>query len=157
MQKDKYNTRTKKSCNFEYYEPSFLFPENKVTSVWIFVFQENWKIICIELYRWIDIPGGHLHVNETPIEALKRECFEEAFIEIKDIELVKVVESDYFWNSKEDLTYMLFYIWKVDKKYDFIKNEESFTRYELSPIEFFEKYKWNKDLIKNSYWKYLKK
>jgi ADP-ribose pyrophosphatase YjhB (NUDIX family) len=37
-----------------------------------------------------------LHVNETPIEALKRECFEEAFVLVKDIELVKVVESDYF-------------------------------------------------------------
>jgi 8-oxo-dGTP pyrophosphatase MutT (NUDIX family) len=49
-----------------------------------------------------------LHVNETPIEALKRECLEEAFVLIKDIELVKVVESDYF--LIDNPTYMLFYI-----------------------------------------------
>jgi ADP-ribose pyrophosphatase YjhB (NUDIX family) len=37
-----------------------------------------------------------LLVNETPIEALKRESLEEAYVDIKDVELLKVVESDYF-------------------------------------------------------------
>lgn len=155
MQKDKYSVRDTKKCNFKYYSPDFEFSENKVTSVWILVFQEDWKLICIELDRWIDIPGWHLKENEIPIKALKRECFEEAFIEIKNEKLVKVVESDYFWTEKEDLTYMLFYVWELDKKHDFIKNEESFARYELTWKEFLNLYKWDKEFLKNIYWNYL--
>lgn len=155
MQKDKFSARIKKSCNFKYYSPDFEFPFKKVTSVWILVFQEDWKLICVEIDRWIDIPGGHLHIDETPIEALKRECFEEAFIEIKNEKLVKVIESDYFWTEKDDLTYMLFYIWELDKKHDFIKNEESFSRYELTWKEFLNIYKWDKEFLKNIYWDYL--
>lgn len=155
MQKDKYSARIKKTCNFKYLDPNFDFPKNKVTSVWILVFQDDWKIICVELDRWIDIPWGHLHVDETPIEALKRECFEEAFIEIKNEKLVKVVESDYFWTEKDDLTYMLFYVWELDKKYEFIKNEESFARYEIFPKEFLNVYKWDKEFLENIYLNYL--
>lgn len=155
MHKDKYSVRTKKTCNFKYLYPDFDFPENKVTSVWTLVFQDDWKIICVELDRWIDIPGWHLHVDESPIQALKRECFEEAFIEIKDEKLVKIVESDYFWTEKDDLTYMLFYTWKVVKIYDFVKNKETFARYELTWKELLEKYGWDKEFFKNIYLDYL--
>ena len=156
MQKDKFSTKLKKSCNFKYFPPDFNFPENKVTSVWILVFNENKEIICVEIDRWIDIPWWHLHVNETPVEALKRECFEEAFIEIKNEKLVKIVESDYFWTEKEDLTYMLFCVWGLSKKYDFVKNEESFARFEIFPKDFLEKYCWDKEFFKNIYLNYLK-
>jgi len=155
MTKDKYSARENKTCNFKYLDPDFDFPENKVTSVWILVFNESWKIICIELDRWIDIPGWHLKENETPTEALKRECFEEAFIEIKNEKLVKIVESDYFWTAKADLTYMLFYVWELDKIYDFVKNEESFARYEILSKDFLKKYCWDKEFLKNIYWSYL--
>jgi 8-oxo-dGTP pyrophosphatase MutT (NUDIX family) len=150
---DKFNTRIKKICSFKFYDSNFNFDIEKVTSVWIFAFNENNEIVCIELDRWIDIPGWHLKNWETPIEALKRECLEEAYVEIKDIEIIKVVHSDYFW--EDNPTYMLFYIWKIDKVFDFQKNEESSERYFLKPNDFLEKYSWDKEFIKNIYDKIL--
>ena len=151
MQKDKFSARENKKCNFKFFPWDYSYNSEKVTSVWIIVLNEKKEIVCVELDRWIDMPWWHLLEWEKPVDAVHRECLEEAFIKVKNCSLVWVVESDYFWNNIEDLTYMLFYIWELDEKLEFIKNQESFARYELPPKEFLKLYKWNTDFLTKIY------
>lgn len=147
MTQDKFSMRNKnKSCNFTYYNPDYIFPHDKVTSTWVVVFDNNKNILVVELDRWFDIPWWHVkHGDKTFEESVKREVLEEAFVSIKNIELCLVVESDYF--GKENITYMLFYVAYVDEIYDFVKNEESFSRKFMNIDDFLNVYKWYSELI----------
>lgn len=41
-----------------------------------------------------DIPGGHIEPGETAIDTVKREMFEEMFLELGQINLFKIYESE---------------------------------------------------------------
>lgn len=145
---DKFTTDKWKSFNFTFKENDFNFPKDRVTSIAWVIFDENWDIVTIELDRWIDIPWGHIKRWETIKEALIRECMEEAFIEIDDLKISSIIESDYFWTKKEDLTYMLIFSWKLKKELLFQENKESKKRIHISPKDFILNYTWNKEFMK---------
>ncbi|MFC1645132.1 NUDIX hydrolase [Patescibacteria group bacterium] len=122
-------------------------PESeKITSVsGIIVDSEN-NILTIELIRrgW-DIPGGHVEVEDETIEhTLKREVFEEAFIEIKDLKISSVIESYHY----TEVTYMIIMTGVVDKVHSFQVNNESLQRKFITPSELLEKFQGDKEILK---------
>ncbi|RAL57602.1 hypothetical protein BLD25_01570 [Candidatus Gracilibacteria bacterium GN02-872] len=144
---DKFITDKGKSFNFTFKENDFNFPKDRVTSIAGVIFDENGDIVTIELDRGIDIPGGHIKIGETIKEALIRECMEEAFIEIDDLKISSIIESDYFGTKKEDLTYMLIFSGKLKKELLFQENKESKKRIYISPKDFLLNYTGNKEFM----------
>lgn len=144
---DKFKTNRNKNFNFTFKKLNFDFPENKVTSVAWIVFDDNWKILVVKLDRWFDLPWWHIKNWETVFEAIKREFLEEAFVEITDLKLSSIIESDYFWAEKENLTYMLIFNWKLKTILDFKKNIESKKRIFIYPNDFLKLYSWEKILM----------
>lgn len=144
---DKFKTDRNKNFNFTFKKLNFDFPENKVTSVAWVVFDDNWKILVVKLDRWFDLPWWHIKNWETVFEAIKREFLEEAFVEITDLKLSSIIESDYFWAEKENLTYMLIFNWKLKTILDFKKNIESKERIFVYPNDFLKLYSWEKILM----------
>lgn len=57
--------------------------KHTVSSVFVFNYIDGkWKVLLVEhknLNKWV-IPGGHIEHNESPLEAAKREVFEETSI-----------------------------------------------------------------------------
>ena len=76
------------------------------------IFEKKWN--C-----WV-FPGGKLKVNETPLEAAKREVFEETNLVIEDLEIV--AEKEFF--SDELQKNKMGYLVKVNKYSGEIKNKE---------------------------------
>jgi 8-oxo-dGTP diphosphatase len=61
----------------EFYEPEYM-PEGKLTySVISARFNGNWVFVRHRERQTIEIPGGHIEANETPLEAAIRELKEE--------------------------------------------------------------------------------
>lgn len=151
MSKDKFEARNlKKRCNFTYHSSDFNFPKHNVTSTWVVIFDDYWDLLTVELKRWFDIPWWHVQEWDKSFEdAVSREALEEACVYIKDLKLSLVVESDYFGDAPDKLTYMLFYTAKVNKLEDFVANSESTSRKFMSPEKFIEDFKWDKELISN--------
>lgn len=149
MTQDKKPVRNlKKVCNFRYLPPDTTFPPEKVTSVCAVPFMEDGQIVVVKLDRWWDIAGGHVQEWEVDfIETAKREAIEEGYMTIKDVSLALVIESDYFWSSPEELTYMLCYSAGVDRLLPFEVNNESFGRKITSIDEFIRDYEGNRELI----------
>jgi ADP-ribose pyrophosphatase YjhB (NUDIX family) len=63
-------------------------------SVAAIVFNENGEVLLLDhIFRissnW-EIPGGFLERYEQPVDAVKRELFEETGIELYDVELIRV-------------------------------------------------------------------
>ncbi|PZM82184.1 NUDIX hydrolase [Candidatus Gracilibacteria bacterium] len=144
---DKFKTNRNKNFNFTFKKLNFDFPENKVTSVAGVVFDDNGKILVVKLDRGFDLPGGHIKNGETVFEAIKREFLEEAFVEITDLKLSSIIESDYFGAEKENLTYMLIFNGKLKTILDFKKNIESKKRVFIYPDDFLKLYSGEKTLM----------
>lgn len=56
---------------------------------------EEGKILLLKSHKWLDrltIPAGHIEFGETIINAVKREVKEETGLDIKDAELLCVLE-----------------------------------------------------------------
>lgn len=64
-----------------------------ITSVMCAVFRDH-EILLVKPKRGWCLPGGHVEENESPIEAIKRECSEEAAVEIKNIKLIGYWETE---------------------------------------------------------------
>lgn len=140
----------KKICHFRYLPPDTIFSPDKVTSVWVVPFTEDGEIVVAHLDRWWDIMGGHVQEWEMDfIETAKREAMEEGCVTIKEISLALVIESDYFWSSPHELTYMLCYHAMVDELLPFESSHESFARKVVGIEEFLKGYRGNKELVEN--------
>ncbi|MEH1962959.1 MAG: NUDIX domain-containing protein [Nostoc sp.] len=90
--------QTGQKVNFVDIGSSFLPAFEKITSVLVVPFTKDGLIVCALLDRGIDridLPGGHVEVNEfTCEETAKREVMEEVGVTLEELKLVKVIQSD---------------------------------------------------------------
>ena len=92
---------------------------------------QNDKIALIKKARGgykglLDIPGGGIEHNETPVEALKRELMEEAGVTVKSYELLTATSRTFQWIMEKDVMEDLHHIgilYKVEVEEDTVKSE----------------------------------
>ncbi|VDG98588.1 nucleoside triphosphatase YtkD [Lysinibacillus sphaericus] len=114
---------------------------NLITSVHGFCFYKN-KLLLVNLkHRGWDFPGGHIELNETPVECLKREAMEEGYVEGECHFLGHIVvdhTENPNWNEDSPypkIGYQLFYRMNVEKLHSFTGEYESSERLFIDPKE----------------------
>lgn len=142
----------KNSCSIKYLNHKNLPSRDKVTSVLVVPFLDEDNIVVTINQRWLDIPWGHLEkIDSTFEDGAHREVMEETWVEIEDIKHIWTLESDYFWNTEDKLTYILIYSAKVKKVHEYNWNMECSGRKIMSYEDFLSSYKWkmiNKELMR---------
>ena len=64
----------------------------KYTQVSGYIFNDKNELLIVKSGKSFTIPWGHTEINETPLDTLTREIYEEAYVEIKDIKYLGAVE-----------------------------------------------------------------
>jgi 8-oxo-dGTP diphosphatase len=96
----------------KYLAPDASYDTPAVTSASVVPLLPDGRIVVAVLDRGIDLPGGHVAMEDESVEeTVRREALEEAGVELGPLVLATVIESDYFGPSR--LTYMLNYVAKV--------------------------------------------
>jgi 8-oxo-dGTP diphosphatase len=133
--------RPGQQVNFVLLEPHLIPPFDTITSVAVVPFTPDGRIVAALLDRGVDLPGGHVQETERTIEeTARREVMEEVGITLKDLFAVNVIQSDYYGNTPEDLTYMVILTAFVDEFQPFTPNLESKGRLVLDIEDFLAQY-----------------
>jgi len=80
-----------------------IFPE---PTVGIFIFNPNGELLLTKTHKWrgkYGVPGGHIELGESAIEAARREAKEETGLEIRDLKFLCWQECIYdkqFWKPR---------------------------------------------------------
>lgn len=139
--------------NFVLLEPDKVPPIDKITSVAVVPFTPDGRIVAAVLERGVDLPGGHVQETEGTIEeTARRETMEEVGITLKDLFVVKVIQSDYYGSAPDDLTYMIATTAFVHEFQTFTPNLESTGRLVLDIEDFLAQYtagnpEWMRSLV----------
>ncbi len=116
-------------------------PLEKVTSVAVVPFDEKGDIVVALLKRGPDLPGGHMQINENTFsETARREALEEAFITLSDLEIACIIQSDFYGNTEDKLTYMIIMAGIVDTFEPEEPNEDTSGRKIISIEAFLQEY-----------------
>ena len=112
------------------FHPANTLPNNpdNITSVMGAVFNDGNLLLTKPIRGW-GLPGGHIEDNESPEECLRRECIEEAGVEIGNLKLIG------YWKTKKlkklesnkiypDEGFQLLYIANAIKVNDFVPMHE---------------------------------
>jgi 8-oxo-dGTP pyrophosphatase MutT (NUDIX family) len=111
----------------------------KITSVAVIPIDEHAaRMVAVSLRdRGIDLPGGHVQLDDrSPEDTAQRECWEEAKVHISNLRLLDVVQSSFYGDAPDQLTYMLIYRASVSGYDKFIPSEEVVERLVLGRDEF---------------------
>ena len=79
------------------------FPE---PTVGIFIFNPQGELLLTKTHKWrgkYGVPGGHIELGESAIEAARREAKEETGLDIRDIEYLcwqECVYDEQFWKPR---------------------------------------------------------
>ena len=79
------------------------YPEPTVGAL---IFDPQGRLFLMSSHKWKGkyvIPGGHIELGETMVEALRREVKEETNLDIRDIEFVcfqECIHDDRFWQHR---------------------------------------------------------
>lgn len=100
------------------------------------------KVLVVQLKdRGLDIPGGHRQREDAGLEATaRRECLEEACVELGDLRLLDVIESEHYGSTPDQLTYMVIYSAVINRTLPFSATPESLDREFVEPPAFLERY-----------------
>ncbi len=80
-----------------------IYPEPTVGAL---IFNSENKLLLVRSHKWRNryvVPGGHIELGETLLEALRRELKEETGLEVHDIEFIGFQEfifDDAFWKKR---------------------------------------------------------
>jgi len=114
-------------------------PYKLITSVHGFCFYED-KLLLVNInHRGWDFPGGHIEINETPVECFKREAMEEGYVEGKCHFLgYMIVDHNENPNWTKDspypkVGYQLFYRMDIETLHNFADEYESSQRLFVDP------------------------
>ena len=113
--------------------------QSTITSVMCAVFSNN-KILLVKPKRGWGLPGGHVENDESPIDAIKRECAEEAAIEIINIKLIGFWEANKIVELEANKQYpkrgyQLLFMADLDKMHEFKSIFEVNDRRFVKPSE----------------------
>ena len=79
------------------------FPEPTVGAL---ILNKDGKLLLVRSYKWFDrltIPGGHIELGETMVEAVKREAKEEVGLDVEVADFILTQEAIFspeFWKRK---------------------------------------------------------
>jgi nucleoside triphosphatase len=101
------------------------YPEPTVGAL---IFDPEGRLFLMSSHKWKGkyvIPGGHIELGETMIDALRREVKEETNLDIRDIEFVcfqEFIHDDRFWQRRH---YIFFDFAARTDSTDVILNDEA--------------------------------
>ncbi len=132
------------------FEPSAEFPSQETTTAVFVVPFYNDQILAVNIqegdHKGWDIPGGYLNKDESIKEALHREVYEEAGVELSEYTPIGYIESDY---NSEKMTYMVIFWGQVTDLKPFKADFEAVERRLMNFEEFKKEYSGgNPDLLK---------
>lgn len=110
---------------------SNVLPQHKlITSSFVLAFQDNELLLTNLNERGWDIPGGHIELGESPMQAMKRELYEEtgAVIDSPQVlghELIRIYKEPENYKYPFPDSYMVFYCAKIIKLDDFKSTNET--------------------------------
>lgn len=131
-----------KQVTFTLLPASAVPPLDKVTSVAVVPFTDKGDIVLALLDRGADIPGGHMHKDETTLEqTARREAMEEAFITLGPLKTALVIQSDFYGSAQDELTYMVVMTGTVTAFDDEKPDGETMGRKIMPPEQFIAEYK----------------
>lgn len=97
------------------------------------------KLLMVEICNngFYCLPGGHIHLGEDSVTAIKREINEEVGITCKNLKLVSLAEN--FFKAKKGQMHEVCYFYVIEpnediktEDYDVVENDEG----ELKPLHF---------------------
>ncbi|GAA0454184.1 NUDIX hydrolase [Alkalibacillus silvisoli] len=113
-----------------------------ITSVHGFCFNKHGKLLMVDLNdRGWDFPGGHIEKDETPLQCIKREAYEEGYVS-GDCLLIGSVIVDHTNNPNFNpdgpypkVGYQVFYRMDIKTTHPFKANYEAKRRTFIDPTE----------------------